>query len=287
MLLKFNVDGRKARGRNAKSLKDNDTNLCKGAIRLDGTCSNCKISQETCNLVECMSCSETYHADCLTSPLTTDSIQNLATDPSLWWFCRTCIVKGSDAAASSEDEDTPGFDEVNLMNFISEKLSSFKSEVLLNVNEIMDKHLEKIICDKNSSGVTNSNNILETVSLAIKDNLTNIVPPSPEHATIHHPTITWAQKCSTPADRLKLPVPTGVNYKQPDSKVNSCDNSIHDSDEVLVLSPPSEHKSVDTTLLNQVTKMVKREFNKAKVRTNKIDGNTSNGKVYIRFPDCV
>ncbi len=141
----FKVDMRKARGKLIKDLKQTDPNtLVKGEFRVEGICSTCKADKPTVKLAhiaDCFKCGNAYHSDCLTLPLSEAFLQQMSTDPSIWWFCPSCVV--STKAETTVDQAVP--DQVNLMDSISDKMSDLKTELMNTMSASIDSKFDLIM----------------------------------------------------------------------------------------------------------------------------------------------
>ena len=284
----FKVKETSKRGRLLKVLlTDNSVEFADTPIPLSNTCSKCSNDVSNNEIIECATCKDKYHIPCLTHTIPTDFLALQSTSLCMWWFCTNCVAK-SEATYKPEDDTTNGnvegdttseeaksgeSDQVVLMRLITDKLSSFKTEVqneILSMNKSFDEKLANYII-KQTDNADHSCDIISTVTSAIDNKLSTLTC---NEQAVPSSNITWSVKASKHTNQLK------VSQQQP-TPAPSMDNSIRGSSEVLVLSPNRE--AVDSFTVNKLTKTVKSTL--TKVPVNYVDSNMKTGKIYIGFPD--
>ena len=179
------------------------------------------------------------------------------------------------SSTETDDENTTSkdpFDQVSLINIISNKFAEFKSEILSNVNESIDKKLEPILGEINSS--TKSCDIISTVNSAIDNKLSTISPTEPNDISPNN--ITWASKVCLPEPAQSFANKSNVS----DVTVNQ--NSLHshmtEAFEVLVLTP-------DTSCSHEAVNNVKKAINNKlkNVQVEFVKSNDQSGKISLGF----
>ena len=132
--------------RNGKLLKDlvnkDDDDCC--SIPLSKVCKKCcEAVDDQTKIVHCFSCKNNYHASCLTHTLSPDCLSALTANPHLWWFCAACTITSE--AAHAHGEQKSATDQVDIMNTFNEQFSVLKNELMLNMNEAIEKKLSSVV----------------------------------------------------------------------------------------------------------------------------------------------
>ena len=104
-------------------------------------CSHCNQAPDADKeVIKCMKCNHSFHINCMHLPISEDVVKVISDNPSMWWFCLSCVsVKSSDTLSSNEmNENGTVQPEVILQS----TLTSFKKEVLTLISETIDRKLK-------------------------------------------------------------------------------------------------------------------------------------------------
>ena len=141
MSLTLKVDGRKKRGLAWTKLNTCGKAVNQGAIVSNKVCSNCNKSPDfDKQVIKCMKCNLSFHIDCLLMPITEADVKQISENPSMWWFCLSCVsTKTGETPVNAANENNNGPLDVMLQN----TLSNFKKEMLVLVGETIEQKLKK------------------------------------------------------------------------------------------------------------------------------------------------
>ena len=235
-------------------------------ISSSNACTKCVIDVKEINdTIQCSKCSKSYHTTCLTHPIPSDFTTMQAKNPCLWWLCMACVLvpekpptsapsaniasDGKDNQltndAASKKRSAPSAEQVDVVNNISKQLLSFKSELMENINDVIERKLNSAFSklSDTSSSVSTAQSYADMARPANKSdeqNTTPCVTTNKEHVT--------ETAVSTP--------------------------------EVLILSPKPD-LTVSDVLLNKVKKSVENKLKKLQVEFVRPNSNTN--KIAVGF----
>ena len=133
MAMALKPDGRSRRGRCWKEWNTCGKPINQGVILGGKMCSQCNQDPDNDKeVIKCMKCCHLFHSTCLHMPISEETMKVLSKNPSLWWFCLTCVTIGStDSVTSSEiGEGNSGNSDIILQT----TLTSFKKEMLTSIS---------------------------------------------------------------------------------------------------------------------------------------------------------
>ncbi|KAL5253885.1 hypothetical protein ACHWQZ_G013597 [Mnemiopsis leidyi] len=138
---KFKIRETTRNGRLLKDLFKTDDDVC-CRIPLSKVCGKCcdEVDDQS-KIVNCFICKNNYHASCLTHTLSPDCLSALTANPHLWWFCAACTTTSE--VAHGEQKSAP--DQVDIMNTFNEQFSVLKNELMLNMNDAIEKKLSSVV----------------------------------------------------------------------------------------------------------------------------------------------
>jgi hypothetical protein len=269
--LSFKVRETTRSGKLLKTLLSKE-NISDAKILLSDACSVCdkvvKDVKESVQTIDCSICREKFHIPCLTYPLPSDFATSLSTNPCLWWFCATCVTKAEasnkpDVVNSCSDVTTDSLssasepqqqfptNQVDFMKSISEQFSSFKEELMSDMNGVIENKLKSIIATESTSS---------------KALYSSFFPTSPtSKSPTQSPTL--VAQTSQVAQTPQAPIITQL-----------------DAPEVLVLSPKTDHSNINAETLASVRKFAGSQLKDSQVVFLRC--NENNKKVSIGFPNA-
>ena len=140
MVLK--IDGRTARGKILKDLSLCGKPLKQGVLQCKKICTHCNNTPEDEEIIECMDCHHSFHVSCLLKPLPNATMDAIAVNPSLWWFCLGCVSCKRGEGNNNLNVDT----EISIPSdvVLQSSLITFKKDILKLVGETMDAKFKGI-----------------------------------------------------------------------------------------------------------------------------------------------
>ena len=158
------LDGRTARGRQWKKLNTSAKPLKQGVLISKRMCSCCNQAPDSeKDIIECMSCNSSFHISCsLLIPVSDEFVELISVNPSVFWFCPSCIsckVSGPGNNASSDSVHRSEGNTVGTDVIMQNHLLSFKNQMLTLVTETMNNKLKEfadLIEKKQSSNIPNN-----------------------------------------------------------------------------------------------------------------------------------
>ena len=174
----FKIKGSTKNGRQIKTLLSHKLDE---PIPLSNTCAKCSHDVDSKDTIECLLCSEKYHVPCLTVSLSPDTLDAIAANPSLWWFCGACIKNNSSKKSDNSSDTTKEnpVNQVDLMNSISkrfsEQFSVLKNEIMNNMETIIEDKFSSIAAEKSDDNISLYSSILSSNSNIVKE-----VSPPPQ-----------------------------------------------------------------------------------------------------------
>ena len=166
------LDGRTSRGHAWKEMSKSGKALNQGALHSNKLCSNCNETPDfDKECIKCMKCNHVFHAKCVLKPLVENDIKTIAQNPSLWWFCTSCICLKSGDTSNHDNTELGITSDVILKN----TLMSFKKDMLQLVSETIEKKLYNHTSHHAIS--SNSNNVnkhaCRNAAMSVSDNSTS------------------------------------------------------------------------------------------------------------------
>ena len=99
------------------------------------TCTLCKNVPDNNSVIKCMNCKEKFHSCCLLKPVTPKIMSSLNNNPSLWWFCLSCL-KTMDNECSNESTPDNHIEDLKTM------MEEMKKSIIHEVNVTIDNKLQ-------------------------------------------------------------------------------------------------------------------------------------------------
>ena len=174
------LDGRTSRGRLWKELNMCGNPLNQGALLSGKMCSNCnKTPDFDKEVIRCMKCNLPFHIRCLLKPLTEEFVKSLSENPSLWWFCLSCIsAKSTDTVP---DGNVVADANASADIILKATLTTFKKDMLQLVSETIDRKFKESQQTTESPNDHSCNNQVAASPVAASNPWSNGFPTSVQH----------------------------------------------------------------------------------------------------------
>ena len=139
MAMVLKLDGRNKQGRCWKELNTCGKPINQGAIIGGKMCSNCNQCPDfEKQVIKCMKCNHSFHIECLLIPINEEYVQNISQNPSMWWFCLSCMsVKLNDAASDNQMSESTTTMQPDIL--LQNTLTTFKKDMLTLITETIDR----------------------------------------------------------------------------------------------------------------------------------------------------
>ena len=139
MLLK--LDGRTSRGRLWKDLNTCGKPMNQGIILGGKMCANCNQAPDfDKEVIKCMKCNHPFHAKCMHLPISEESVKSFSENPSMWWFCLSCVsVKSAESSINNNQISESSSVQSDII--LQTTLSTFKKDMLNLISETIDRKL--------------------------------------------------------------------------------------------------------------------------------------------------
>ena len=144
MLLK--LDGRTSRGRLWKDLNTCGKPMNQGIILGGKMCSNCNQAPDfDKEVIKCMKCNHPFHAKCMHLPISEESVKSFSENPSMWWFCLSCVsVKSAESSINNNQISESSSVQSDII--LQTTLSTFKKDMLNLISETIDRKFNDSNC---------------------------------------------------------------------------------------------------------------------------------------------
>ena len=134
-MIKLKYDCRTSRKSALDEIIYQGKDINQGTLTNYKTCSQCKNTPDINSVIKCMNCKEKFHITCLLKPVTPEIVSNLNTNPTLWWFCLSCLT------SMTEENDLENTQSTQNLKSMMEEM---KLSIIHEVNATIDNKFQSI-----------------------------------------------------------------------------------------------------------------------------------------------